>query len=188
MVSIEDLHAGWMVLNNLLGELKESGVFIPDLTFEDLRNSKITIEYLRSFEDDIKIQENAETHLKHETEVKILSLRETMMVWGEEKHGVDFRKQWEQKFHDALHGKAEVLETDSEVSISDIPREKGIKFFRIKLPDGIPVEVISEVAEHCEVLITLDGEHHLQVSGKEECVQDAMKKLGEIFYGESKLA
>ncbi|MHA2188360.1 MAG: DUF2096 family protein, partial [Candidatus Thorarchaeota archaeon] len=80
MVSIEDLHAGWMVLNNLLGELKESGVFIPDLTFEDLRNSKITIEYLRSFEDDIKIQENAETHLKHETEVKMLSLRETMMV------------------------------------------------------------------------------------------------------------
>ena len=59
---------------------------------------------------------------------------------------------------------------------------------RIKLPDGIPVEIISEVAEHCEVLITLDGDHHLQVSGKEKCVQDAMKKLGEIFYGESKLA
>ena len=49
------------------------------------------------------------------------------------------------------------------------------------------MEVISEIAEDCMVNISLDGERHLQVSGKKECVRDAMKKLGQLFYGDSKL-
>jgi len=55
------------------------------------------------------------------------------------------------------------------------------------LPDEIPVEIVSELAEDCQVNVSLDGERHLQVSGRKECVRDAMKKLGELFYGESKL-
>ncbi|MCK5264893.1 MAG: DUF2096 family protein, partial [Candidatus Thorarchaeota archaeon] len=67
------------------------------------------------------------------------------------------------------------------------PRDKDTAYFRIRLPDDIPVEIISELAEDCQVNVSLDGERHLQVSGKKECVRDAMKKLGELFYGESKL-
>jgi hypothetical protein len=55
------------------------------------------------------------------------------------------------------------------------------------LPDEIPVEIVSELAEDCQVLISLDGDRHLQVSGKKECVRDAMKRLGELFYGRSEL-
>ena len=50
MVSLDGLLAGWIVLNELLGALKDKGVFIPDLTYADLRNSKMSLEYLRSFE------------------------------------------------------------------------------------------------------------------------------------------
>ena len=72
--------------------------------------------------------------------------------------------------------------------ISDIPRDKQVGFFRIKLPEDIPVEVVSEIAEGCRVNISLDGDRYLQVSGKKDCVRDAMKKLGQIFYGDSKLS
>jgi hypothetical protein len=68
-----------------------------------------------------------------------------------------------------------------------LPREKDVSFFRIRLPDEIPVEIVSELAEDCSVLITLDGDRHLQVSGKKECVRDAMKRLGELFYGRGEL-
>lgn len=187
MVSLDELYSGWMVLNELLGALKQSGIFIPDLTFADFRNSKMALEYLRSFEGDISAQSDADTKLRQEMELQILRLRDTMIIWAEEKHGVEYRAEWDKKFNDAIRGITSIPETEPQVPITDLPREKDVGFFRIKLPEEIPVEVISELAEDCEVLISLDGERHLQVSGKKECVRDAMKRLGELFYGESTL-
>ncbi|NHJ12452.1 MAG: DUF2096 domain-containing protein [Candidatus Thorarchaeota archaeon] len=185
MVSIPGLRAGWMVLNGLLGELRSKDVFIPDLTYADLRNAKMVIEYLGGFEEDIKATDQHDTTLRYEMETKIQSLREVLMVWAEEKEGVDYRKQWEERFDEAIQSETEP-EKEAKTPISDIPREKDVAFFRIRLPEDIPVEVVSELAEHCGVLIHLDGDHHLQVSGKKECVRDAMKSLGELFYGENK--
>ncbi|MHA2233839.1 MAG: DUF2096 family protein, partial [Candidatus Thorarchaeota archaeon] len=85
-------------------------------------------------------------------------------------------------------GESEEYKLEPQVHISDIPREKDVGFFRIKLPEEIPVEVISEIAEDCMVNISLDGDHHLQVSGKKECVRDAMKRIGLLFYGDSKIS
>ncbi len=186
MVSIHGLRAGWMVLNDLLGELKEKGAFIPDLTFVDLRNSKMVIEYLIGFEQDIKMPDQRDEQIRIEMETKMEALRETLMGWAEEKEGVEFRQTWEEKFRTALRQDSPLEEIPG-THISDIPREKDVGFFRIRLPDEMPVEIISEVAEECGVLIHLDGDRHLQVSGKKDCVRDAMKKLGEIFYGESKM-
>jgi len=186
LVSLDGLSAAWMVLNDLLGELQSSGVFIPDLTFADLRNSKMSIEYLRSFQEDIA-QSQADLQLREELELKILRLRETMMIWIEDKKGVDLRRTWEEKFQDALEGRIVPTIEDTPVHISNLPREKDIGFFRIKLPDDIPVETVGELAEDCGVLIQLDGDRHLQVSGNKDCVRDAMKRLGELFYGTSKL-
>ncbi len=188
MVTLDGLSAAWMVLNDLLGELQATDAFIPDLTFADLRNSKMTIEYLRSFEEDISTTSHADMRLREEMELKILRLRETMMVWLEEKKGINARMEWERRFQDALDGRIIPRIDDKPIHISDLPREKNVGFFRIKLPDDIPVEVVSELAEECGVLISLDGERHLQVSGNKDCVRDAMKRLGEIFYGESRLA
>ncbi|MBE0525966.1 DUF2096 domain-containing protein [Candidatus Thorarchaeota archaeon] len=189
MVSLDGLLAGWMVLNDLLGALKERDIFIPDLTYADLRNSKMSIEYLRSFESEMRVgdQCDADTNLQIAMEKTIQRLRDTLMVWAEEKDGVEYRNSWEARFDDALRGKAEEFKPEPQVHISDIPRDKEVSFFRIKLPEDIPVEVISEIAEDCRVNISLDGERYLQVSGKKDCVRDAMKKLGQIFYGNSKL-
>lgn len=189
MVSLDGLLAGWIVLNDLLGALKEKGVFIPDLTYADLRNSKMSLEYLRSFESGIKSQSQCEDddRLQLEMENQIQRLRDTLMVWTEEKEGVEYRNSWESRFSSAIRGEGERYQPEPQVHISDIPREKDVGFFRIKLPEDIPVEIISEIAEDCMVNISLDGERHLQVSGKRECVRDAMKRLGQLFYGDSKL-
>ncbi len=187
MVAIAGLRAAWMVLNELLGELRRKEVFIPDLTYADLRNSKMVIEYLLSHGDDIQPVDECDVDLQREMETKMLRLRETLMIWAEEKMGVEYHQEWEKRFDDALHGRTPPTPEDPKVPISDLPREKDVAFFRIKLPDEIPVEVISEIAEHCGVLISLDGERHLQVSGKKDCVRDAMQRIGQIFYGESKI-
>lgn len=189
MVSLDGLLAGWVVLNDLLGALKQKDAFIPDLTYADLRNSKMSIEYLRSFESEIRSgdQCDADTQLRMEMELKIQRLRDTLMVWAEEKEGVEYRTSWETRFAAAIRGEGEEYKPEPQVHISDIPRERDVGFFRIKLPEDIPVEIVSEIAENCMVNISLDGERHLQVSGKRECVRDAMKKLGQLFYGDSKL-
>ncbi|MFX1559114.1 MAG: DUF2096 family protein [Promethearchaeota archaeon] len=190
MVSLDGLLAGWIVLNDLLGSLKEKGVFIPDLTYADLRNSKMSLEYLRSFESEIKSQSQCEDddRLQLTMEKQILRLHDTLMVWAEEKEDVGYRKSWEERFEKAIKGESDEYRPEPQVHISDIPRDKQVGFFRIKLPEDIPVEVISEIAEDCMVNISLDGERHLQVSGKRECVRDAMKRLGQLFYGDSKMA
>ena len=189
MVSLENLLAGWIVLNDLLGALKEKDVFIPDLTYADLRNSKMSLEYLRSFESEIKSPSQCEDddRLRLEMENHIQRLRDTLMIWAEEKEGVEYRNSWEARFSKAIKGESEEYKPEPQVHISDIPREKDVGFFRIKLPEDIPVEIVSEIAEDCMVNISLDGERHLQVSGKRECVRDAMKKLGQLFYGDSKI-
>ncbi|MFW9793128.1 MAG: DUF2096 family protein [Candidatus Thorarchaeota archaeon] len=189
MVSLDGLLAGWMVLNDLLGALKERDVFIPDLTFADLRNSKMSLEYLRSFESEIRsgTQCEEDSRLQMEMEHQIQRLRDTLMIWAEEKEGFEYRNSWEERFDEAVKGVIEKYSPEPQVHISDIPRDKQVGFFRIKLPEDIPVEIVSEIAEDCMVNISLDGERHLQVSGKRECVRDAMKKLGQVFYGDSKL-
>jgi hypothetical protein len=189
MASLDNLLAGWIVLNDLLGALRERNVFIPDLTYADLRNSKMSIEYLRSFESEMRSPAQCEEddRLKLEMENQIQRLRDTLMIWAEEKEGVEFRDSWEKRFASAIRGESEEYKPEPQVHISDIPRERDVGFFRIKLPEDIPVEVISEIAEDCRVNISLDGERHLQVSGKRECVQDAMKRLGQLFYGDSRM-
>jgi len=190
MVSLDGLLAGWIVLNELLGALKERNVFIPDLTYADLRNSKMSLEYLRSFESEMRSGEQceADNQLRNEMELKIQRLRNTLMIWAEEKEGVEYRNSWETRFSEAIRGEGEEYQPEPSVHISDIPREKDVGFFRIKLPEDIPVEIVSEIAEDCMVNISLDGERHLQVSGKKECVRDAMKRLGQLFYGDSKIS
>jgi hypothetical protein len=189
LVSLDGLLAGWAVLNELLGALKERDVFIPNLTYADLRNSKMSLEYLRSFESEIKSGAQCEddSRLETEMEIQIQRLRDTLMVWAEEKEGTEYRNSWDVRFDKAIRGESEEYKPEPQVHISDIPREKDVGFFRIKLPDDIPVEIVSEMAEDCMVNISLDGERHLQVSGKRECVRDAMKRLGQLFYGDSKL-
>lgn len=187
MVTLDGLYAGWMVLNDLMGELRREGVDIPSITHADFRNSKMVLEYLRSFNDDIRRQENADLQLRQDMENKILSLRETLLAWAENANGVEYRKKWEGKFEDALHGLIDLPTVEPMTSISDLPREKDVSFFRIKLPEDIPVETVGAVAEDCGVLIQLDGKRHLQVSGEKTCVRKAMKTLGELFYGENRL-
>ncbi len=184
MASIEGLAQGWSVLNDLIGELEEGGMFIPDLTYGDLRNAKMVIEYLRSFRGEISANQNADVTLQQEIEHKLDVLKATLLSWAEETWNKSRRENWERRYNDAVN-----LETDvhieKSVPISDLPHEKDVGFFRIRLPEDIPVEVISEIAEDCEVLIHLDGDRHLQVSGKREYVRDAMKRIGELFYGKS---
>jgi hypothetical protein len=102
----------------------------------------------------------------------------------------DFKWKWNSRFNvfeiPSWSGRRRKKASSIE-HISDIPRDKQVGFFRIKLPEDIPIEIVSEIAEDCMVNISLDGERHLQVSGKRECVRDARKKLGQLFYGESKL-
>ena len=185
MASIEGLAQGWAILNELIGELEESGMFIPDLTYGDLRNAKMVIEYLRSFRGEISGNQNADATLQQEIEHKLDVLKATLLSWAEKTWDRDRRENWETQFNDAINRDTDV-HVEEPVSISDIPHEKDVGFFRIRLPDEIPVEVISEIAEDCEVLIHLDGDRHLQVSGKRDCVRDAMKRIGELFYGKSR--
>ena len=187
MPSVKEFKAGWMVLNSLLGELKSKGVFIPDLTYADLRNSKMVLEYLSTYGEEVWVTDPCDTELEQEMELKILRLKDTMLIWAEQKEGMEYRQSWEKRFDDAIHGNLDVVEEEPVTPISDIPREKDVGFFRIRLPEDIPVEVISELAEDCRVLIDLDGDRHLKVSGKRDCVREALKRLGNIFYGESKL-
>ncbi|MFW9843131.1 MAG: DUF2096 family protein [Candidatus Thorarchaeota archaeon] len=187
MTSLANLRAVWMVLNDLMGDLEKNGVSLSDLAYADLRNSKMVLEYLNSFEDEIRASEGGDTKLKLEIEQKVLVLKDSLLVRSEDKVGKEYRDSWEAKFKQALEGDLSSFSEEAKTPISDIPRDKDTAYFRIRLPDEIPVEVVSELAEHCQVNVSLDGERHLQVSGKKECVRDAMKKLGELFYGESKL-
>jgi hypothetical protein len=187
LTSLATIRAIWMVLNDLMGDLEKNGVSLSNLAYADLRNSKMVIEYLNSFEEEIRASEGGDTQLKLEIEQKVLVLKDSLLIRSEDKVGKEYRDSWEIKFEQAAEGELESVTEETKTPISDIPRDKDTAYFRIKLPDEIPVEIVSELAEDCQVNVFLDGERHLQVSGKKECVRDAMKKLGESFYGESKL-
>lgn len=187
MTSLLNLKAGWMILNNLIGELEKNGVKLSDLAYTDLRNSKMVLEYLSSFKDEIRPGPEGYAQLKLEIEQKILVLKDSLLIKAGERIGLNFRDTWESKFNQSLEGELLLLDEDSRTPISEIPRDMGTAYFRIKLPDNIPVEVISELAEEYQVNVFLNGDKHLQVSGKKDCIRQAMKKLGELFYGESRL-
>ncbi|MHA1138045.1 MAG: DUF2096 family protein [Candidatus Thorarchaeota archaeon] len=187
MTSLSNIRAVWMVLNDLMGDLEKKGVSLSNLAYADLRNSKMVIEYLNSFEEEIRASEGGDTKLKLEIEQKVLVLKDSLLIRSEDKVGKEYRESWESKFEQAAEGKHDSVGKEAKTPISDIPRNKDTAYFRIRLPDDIPVEIVSELAEDCQVNVSLDGERHLQVSGRKECVRDAMKKLGELFYGQSKL-
>ncbi|NWF96514.1 MAG: DUF2096 family protein [Candidatus Thorarchaeota archaeon] len=187
MVSLEGLSAGWMVINELLGELREKGAFIPDLTYADMRNTKMSLEYLRSFGAEMGTTDEEDSRLREEMEHRMLLLRDTVMMWAEQQGGPDYRRRWQESFDRAVRGEIPPPEEARSIPITDLPRDKDVGFFRIRLLEDIPVEVISEIAEDCRVNISLDGDRHLQVSGKRECVRQAMTRLGRLFYGESRV-
>ena len=150
-----------MVLNDLMGDLEKNRVDISNLAYADLRNSKMVLEYLHSFEDDIRIGQGDETRLQLEIEQKILVLKDSLLIMAEDGVGKEYRDSWESKFNDAEEGKLYDGTEEAKTPISDIPRDKDTAYFRIRLPDDIPVEIVSELAEDCRVNVSLDGERHL---------------------------
>ena len=81
MVTVRGLKAGWMILNELLGELKSKSVFIPNLIYADMRNSKMVLEYLSSYENENMAADSCDDNLEQEMELQIFRLRETLMMW-----------------------------------------------------------------------------------------------------------
>ena len=108
MTSLQNLKAIWMVLNDLMGDLERNGVSLSDLAYADLRNSKMVIEYLNSFEEEIRAGEGGETQLKLEIEQKVLVLKDSLLIKAGDKLGQDYRKTWESKFELASEGKIEI--------------------------------------------------------------------------------
>ncbi|MEM4734863.1 MAG: DUF2096 family protein [Candidatus Thorarchaeota archaeon] len=182
MVTLKGLLYGWSVLNEMIGEVRQLGGFIPDQIYADLRNSRVALEYLLSVERGSETMSDSDLDLRAETEAQILALRDSFVTWSEELGGRETRESWEQRFEDAIYERVKPEPDEPTVSISDLPREKGIGFFRIRLQRECPPEIISEIAEECRVNISFEGDRYLRVTGKDTCVRDAMKRLGELLY------
>ena len=91
MTSLDNIRAVWMVLNDLMGDLEKSGVSLSNLAYADLRNSKMVIEYLNSFEEEIRAGEGGDTQLKLEIEQKVLVLKDSLLIRAQDKVGIEGR-------------------------------------------------------------------------------------------------
>jgi len=120
-ISMIEIEPG--VKKDLMGDLEKNGVSLSDLAYADLRNSKMVIEYLDSFEEEIRAGEGGDTQLKLEIEQKVLVLKDSLLIRAQDKVGIEYRKSWESKFEQALEGKLESTAEETKTPISDIPRQ-----------------------------------------------------------------
>ncbi|UCE43466.1 MAG: DUF2096 family protein [Candidatus Bathyarchaeota archaeon] len=162
----------WMLLADLLTELKKTGETIPANIMKDLRSAKTMIKILKA----------DPTHTENipRVEIYLENLEFHLVPAAQKRFGIEFVDQWMKKLEEA---KKRICDDEEEAAaprfVPGIPR--GERWIRVQVSKETPQRNIERLAEENKLSYRTQEDGYLLVYGSDEGIKSFIKRLSKKF-------
>ena len=164
----------WMVLVELLTDLRKRGVEIEPSIPEDIRMAKTTINFYKVNPADPERMKEVKriNDFINTAQNKLMDLAETQ--------GDEYRAQWIKKLTQASRGEKvyDIPDKKSEFVVGAPP---GFTMVRITFKAPLPEERIQEIAEYHNVIIEFLTDTLIAIYGDKQNIQNSLKEVSSFF-------
>lgn len=164
----------WLVLVDLLTDLKKNGVDVPTQINVDTRLVKTSINFYKSDPS----HPDTINELKRINEF-LNSIQDSLLILAETQ-GEDYYQEWIEKLKKASLGE-EVYKTTETKSRFLVGAPPGFQAARINLKNPLAEDRVQEIAEEHNLIIEFEEDNVISIYGDSENVKNGLKEIGSFF-------
>ncbi len=164
----------WLILVDLLTDLKKKGVDVPTKINEDIRLIKTSINFYKSdptHPDTIKELNRINDSLN--------SIQNILMDFAET-IGTDYHTEWLEKLKKASLGE-EVYKTHETKSRFIVGAPPGFHVARVTLKEPLAEDRVQEIAEDNNLIIEFEKDEVIAIYGDSANIKNGLKEIGSFF-------
>jgi hypothetical protein len=164
----------WMVLVNLLTDLRKRDVEIDPEIPKDIRMAKTTINFYSVDPTDPERMNELKriNDFMNSAQDKLIDLAEEV--------GEDYKGQWINKLTQASRGE-KIYDLPDKQSKFVVGAPPGFSMVRITFKTPLPEERVQEIAEYHNVIIEFQTDTLLVIYGDKQNIQDSLKEMSSFF-------
>jgi len=164
----------WMVLVELLTDLRKKGIEIDPEIPENIRMAKTTINFY-------KVNPADPERMKELKRINdFMNGAQEMLIDLAEVEGEDYKAQWIKKLTQASRGE-KIYDLPEKKSTFVVGAPPGFTMVRITFKKPIPEERVQEIAEYHNVIIEFQTDTLLVIYGDKQNIQDSLKEMSSFF-------
>jgi hypothetical protein len=164
----------WMVLVDLLTDLKKRGVEISQAVTEDIRMAKTLINFYKV--DPTDPERNKEVKRINE----FMSSVQIALMDFAEKQGDDYRELWMEKLKKVSRGE-QLYKLGEKKSKFVVGAPSGFSMVRITFKKPISEDRLQEIEEYHNVIMEFENDEIVVIYGDDEHIKDSLKEISPFF-------
>lgn len=164
----------WLVLVNLLTDLRSRDVDIDPVITENVRLAKTTINFY-------KVNPADPERMKEVKRInEFLNTIQDRLIDLAEEQGADYSNKWIDKLKLASRGET-IYESHEKKSEFVVGAPPGFTMVRVTFKEPVSEERIQEIAEFNNVIIEFQTDTLVAIYGDKKNVQDSLKEISSFF-------
>jgi len=164
----------WMVLVELITDLRKRNIEIDPEIPDDIRMAKTTINFY-------KVNPSDPERMKELKRINdFINSAQDKLIDLAEKQGKEYKDQWIKKLTKASRGE-KIYDLHDKKSEFVIGAPPGFSMVRITFKAPINEERVQEIAEYNNVIIEFQTDTLLVIYGDKKNIQDSLKEMSSFF-------
>ena len=164
----------WMILVELLTDLRKNGVSIPNDVTKDIQMAKTTINFY-------KVNPNDTERMKELKRMNdFMNSAQDMLLTLAEDVGEDYLESWLEKLRRASRGE-QVYSLVDKKSKFIVGAPSGFSMARLTFKKPILEERLQEIAEYNNIIIEFEDDNVIMIFGDKDNIKKSLKELSSFF-------
>jgi len=164
----------WMILVELLTDLRKNGVSIPNDVTKDIQMAKTTINFY-------KVNPNDPERMKELKRMNdFMNSAQDMLLTLAEDVGEDYLESWLEKLRRASRGE-QVYQLVDKKSKFIVGAPSGFSMARLTFKKPILEERLQEIAEYYNIILEFEEDNIIMIFGDKDNIKKSLKELSSFF-------
>ncbi len=164
----------WMILVELLTDLRKKGVNIPNEVTKDIQMAKTVINFY-------KVNPNDPERMKELKRMNdFMNSAQDMLLTLAEDFGEDYLENWLEKLRRAARGE-QVYQIEDKKSKFIVGAPSGFSMARLTFKKPILEERLQEIAEYNNIILEFEEDNVIMIFGNKENIKKSLKELSSFF-------
>jgi len=164
----------WMILVELLTDLRKNGVDIPKDVTKDIQMAKTTINFYKVNPNDVERMKE----LKRMND--FMNSAQDMLLTLAEDVGEDYLESWLEKLRRASRGE-QVYQLVDKKSKFIVGAPSGFSMARLTFKKPILEERLQEIAEYYNIILEFEEDNIIMIFGDKDNIKKSLKELSSFF-------
>jgi hypothetical protein len=164
----------WMILVELLTDLRKKGLDIPSNVTRDIQMAKTTINFYKVNPADPERMKE----LKRMND--FMNSAQDMLLTLAEDVGADYLESWLEKLRKAARGE-QVYQITDKKSKFVVGAPSGFSMARLTFKEPILEERLQEIAEDYNIIVEFEEDNVILIFGNKENIKKSLKELSSFF-------